>query len=340
MIRLGRYGEQEAMGLETGIMATGWQLNALTEAKPFGEILAILQHARGDEKPGTLRNWAVQLNNLCNYIHVGDWIVLPLKTTRQIAVGEVTRGYFLGPENRPSVAVKWLRADIPRDAVRQDLLFSLGAAQTICEIARNNAFARIKALVETGRDPGYGAALAPKAVAVAVEAEDAEGAAEETTNLAEVARDQIERHISSRFVGHRFTHLIAAILRVDGFETHISPPGADKGVDIVAGQGSLAFGGPRLVVQVKSGDQVVDQPTLQGLIGCVHDTQADFGLMVSWSGFTTPVLRRVNELYFRVRLWGRDEIMDALLRTYDRLPEDIRTDLPLQRVWAMVPDEG
>jgi restriction system protein len=92
------------------------------------------------------------------------------------------------------------------------------------------------------------------------------------------------------------------------------------------------------VVQVKSGGGA-DQPTLQSLLGCVQDTHADHGLFVSWSGFTSNVRQRVNELYFRVRLWGREEIISALFATYDKLPEDIRAELPLRRIWTLVPDE-
>ena len=96
------------------------------------------------------------------------------------------------------------------------------------------------------------------------------------------------------------------------------------------------------MVQVKSGDITVDQPTLQSLIGCVQDTHANHGLLVSWSGFKPTVRKRTNELYFRVRLWGRDEIVSALLGTYDKLPEEIRAELPLRRIWTLVPedDEG
>lgn len=158
-------------------------------------------------------------------------------------------------------------------------------------------------------------------------------------DLGQIARDQIERHVASNFAGHAFTQLIAAILRAQGYQVRVSPPGADRGVDIVAGQGPLGFGGPRLVVQVKSGDLVADQPTLQGLLGCVQDTHAEHGLLVAWSGFTGPVRQRANELYFRVRLWGREEILDALFSVYDALPEEIRADLPLHRIWALVPDE-
>ena len=80
----------------------------------------------------------------------------------------------------------------------------------------------------------------------------------------------------------------------------------------------------------------MDQPTLQGLIGSTQDTQSDHGLIVSWGGYTNAVRRRINELYFRVRLWGRDELVDNLLAHYDRLPEDIRAELPLKRTWTLV----
>ncbi|MCK1529057.1 restriction endonuclease [Bradyrhizobium sp. 182] len=108
-------------------------------------------------------------------------------------------------------------------------------------------------------------------------------------------------------------------------------------MDIVAGRGPLGFDPPRIIVQVKSG--TADQPTLQALIGSIQDTQADYGLLVCWSGFTSAVEARKSQLYFRVRLWGRAEIIEALLEVYDRLPEELRAELPLRQVWALVPEE-
>jgi len=119
----------------------------------------------------------------------------------------------------------------------------------------------------------------------------------------------------------------------------VSPPGPDSGIDIVAGRGVLGFEPPRLVVQVKSGDVVADQPTLQSLIGCVQDAQESQGLLVSWSGFKPTVRKRTNELFFRVRLWGRDEVISALLSVYEKLPEELRAELPLRRTWTLVPED-
>src|SRR5262249_38288808 len=52
-----------------------------------------------------------------------------------------------------------------------------------------------------------------------------------------------------------------------------------------------------------------------------------------------PVEHRRNELFFRIRLWGRAEILDALFEVYDHLPEEVRAELPLRRTWMLVPEE-
>lgn len=41
-----------------------------------------------------------------------------------------------------------------------------------------------------------------------------------------------------------------------------------------------------------------------------------------------------------VRLWDADSLLDALFETYEELPGDIRSELPLQRVWALVPPDA
>lgn len=206
---------------------------------------------------------------------------------------------------------------------------------TVCEIKRNDALNRVLAVLKTGRDPGDVGLPEVNRKAPVDEAADDEDL-DQTIDLQQIARDQIERRISSAFAGHDFTRLIAAILTAQGYETHVSPPGPDAGIDIVAGRGALGFESPRLVVQVKSGDVSADQPTLQGLIGSVQDAQAEQGLLVSWSDFKPTVRKRTNELFFRVRFWGRDEVVDALLDVYDKLPEEIRAELPLRRTWTIV----
>lgn len=336
LVRLGRNGEQESHALEQSELVLGFPIEDLSGAKDRDAVLAIALRAWRDEKPKTLLNFAAQLNQFCNLMQIGDLVVVPLKTTSQIAIGEITGPYVHKPEGRVSRKVKWLKSDVPREIFRQDLLFSFGAAMTVCEISRNDALRRVEAVLKTGRDPGFESGVEK----IGRQRSDAteETADEEDVDLADIARVQIERKIASTFTGHEFTRLVAAILIAQGYLVNVSPPGADNGIDIVAGRGALGFDGPRLVVQVKSGNVVADQPTLQALIGAVQDAHAEHGLLVCWGGFKRSVDTRRNELFFRIRLWGRKEIIDALLEVYERLPEEFRAGLPLARTWTLVPD--
>lgn len=336
LVRLGKHGEQEAHALETGELVLGFQYGDLTGAKDREAMLRIIGRAVPDANPKRHVHFAAQLNQFCNTMQVGDLAVVPLKTESKIAIGEVIGACTMTVGGNPVRRVRWLRPDVPRDAFRQDLLYSFGAFMTVCEITRNDALARVEAVAKAGRDPGYEAgATVSRTVPAAADATSAEDA---DVELDKLARDQIERRIASAFTGHDLTELIGAILTAQGYLVRVSPPGSDQGIDIVAGRGTLGFDQPRLVVQVKSGDIVADQPTLQALIGAVQDAHADQGLLVSWGGFKRTVDQRRNELFFRIRLWGREEILNALFEVYDRLPEDIRAELPLRRTWMLVPD--
>jgi restriction system protein len=57
-------------------------------------------------------------------------------------------------ERRHTRRVKWVRPDVPRDEFHQDLLYSLGAFMTVCQITRNDAEARVAAILEGKQDPG------------------------------------------------------------------------------------------------------------------------------------------------------------------------------------------
>jgi len=336
LIRLGKYGENEMAALDTGDCVTGWTLDDLSNATDRDAIYEIVETAYPDRKAGTLKNWAIQLNQLCNNIQHGDLIVLPLKTRREIAVGEVLGPYKHVRGKHPARSVKWLKQDIPREALKQDLLYSLGAAQTICQIWKNNALERIHSLLRTGKDPGDGININ-----LSSQSNDDEAfSTDPIIDLKGATRDQIERKITSTFSGHSFTELVAAILKAQGYIVHVSPPGPDAGYDIVAGRGALGFDPPRLVVQVKSGGVVVDHPTLQSLNGCVQAAGAEHGLIVSWSGFKSTVTKETSQQYFRIRFWDREKLLEALFNVYNDLPEDLRAALPLQRIWALVPDDN
>ena len=62
---------------------------------------------------------------------------------------------------------------------------------------------------------------------------------------------------------------------------------------------------------------------------------AQEGLFVSWSGFKTNVQKELAASFFRVRLWNQKDLLEALFLVYDKLDEDIKTELPLKRIWTV-----
>ena len=342
LVRLGKNGEREAAALQDSKLRIGFGLTEdISGLKDRAALTKKLAELFPNDKPNRHRNFAAQINQFVNVAQTGDLVVTPFKTTGTIGIGRLAGPYATGQGGEQLRPVEWLKRDIPRDSFKQDLLYSFGAFMTICEISRNDALKRVQAVLATGKDPGDGALSSANhgVVASPLANDETTEASDQPINLELLARDQIERRIASVFTGHDFTRLVAAILSAQGYRTRVSPPGPDVGVDIVAGNGPLGLDGPRIVAQVKSGSIMVDQPTLQGLIGSIQDTHADHGQIVSWGGFTSTVRRRINELFFRVRLWGRAELVDNLLAVYDRLPEDVRAELPLQRTWTLVLDD-
>ena len=57
----------------------------------------------------------------------------------------------------------------------------------------------------------------------------------------------------------------------------------------------------------------------------------------------TPVDKVVEKeaglSFFSVRLWDANDLVEAVLRNYDRLPEELQNELPLKQIWALVIEE-
>lgn len=342
LVRAGGHGEYEERFLDTNRIYLTWDgLNydlSRIEDKP--ELRELLAQVYPDASKGKLIHHTGQIWTFSHRIEKGDWIVLPSKYKPAIHIAEVTGAYKHNPAGEDPFFhyrdVKWMETDIPRTNFDQDLLYSFGAFMTICRISRNDAEKRVRSMAENG---WRSTSVKPTDIGLDVEIDDGVGS-EDEFDLEELGRDKITRHITAKFKGHAMARLVDAILKAQGYTTHMSPPGPDKGVDILASQGPLGFGRPRICVQVKSGSDPVDRPTLDQLIGTMQNFQAEQGLLISWSGFKTSVDKEKPSQFFRVRLWDRDDLIDQLIEHYDKLDDEIRADLPLKRIWTITsPDQ-
>ena len=128
------------------------------------------------------------------------------------------------------------------------------------------------------------------------------------------------------------------MLEAEGFKTDVSPPGPDGGVDVFAGRGPLGLDRPNLIAQVKSSPSSASVTVVRELNGVLTDQDADQGLLVAWGGVTREAHREIRQKFFRIRLWNAEDLVEAVLRNYDKLDQEIQAELPLKQVWTLIED--
>ncbi len=333
MVRSGRRGEHENLALDEALVMLGWpELQDLSSYKDRSALRDLVIGTYPDATKQRVANWTGQLWTMLHRMQVGDLVVLPLKSKPAIAIGRVTGDYAyrieLPEDARHTRPVKWLRTEVARTAIGQDLRHSLGSLLTICELTRNDAYKRVLALASGASDPGAG--------------EETQSAGEAGTDteatefeLERLVRDQIIDRISERFPGHKLSQLIAAIFQAKGMTTFIAPNGKDGGSDVLAGSGPLGMDHPRICIQVKFTQAPVDVRVIREVQGVAGHLGADQVLVVSWNGVTRDADRELRQKFFNVRLWTSDDVLRELSHVYDQLPEEIQADLPLKRVWML-----
>ena len=326
LVRAGRHGEQEQGALEHSVVTIGWnEFSDLFNIKTRDELAELYARINPAAKKMQTANVVGQIWRFVREIQKDDLVALPLKTQSAIAIGKVVGDYEykeLTNNIKHIRRVKWLKT-IPRSAFDQDILYSLGAFMTVCQISRNNAGNRVKEL------------LRKEALDVGKEPE----VIEEIIDIEEYARDQIVKFIGRKFKGHTLARVVEAILYAQGYATEKSSPGPDGGVDILAAAGPLGFDAPRICVQVKSSSSQIDVKVLRELQGVMSKVRADQGLLISWGGFTNKAIKEARDAFFSIRLWDAGDLIEAIFKHYERFNDELKAELPLKRMWGLVIEE-
>ena len=346
VVRSGKYGEREALALDNGLAVIGWdELPDLSKLASRDELRAALEAAYTGSPAKTLSNWESQLWPFAHVMEKGDLVIMPLKTRSAIAIGRVAGPYTLRKdlgEARHTRPVEWIK-EVQRSAFAQDLLYSFGSFMTVCRVARNNAEQRVLAVLAGKADPMLSSSMAEVPQGQKTRSSgNHDVLPEEATaivDLAQVADDAIRLRIGSAFKGHKLSTLVGAILETHGYRVVVSPPGADGGVDIVAGKGALGFDEPRLVVQVKSQDAPVDVTVLRELQGVMKQYGAEQGLLVAWGGVTRALEKEARRLFFEIRIWDAGDIVHAVQQAYEALSDAVQAELPMKRIWVLAEQE-
>ena len=331
--RAGRNGEHETRFLEDGVIYCNWGgLNwDLSEAGTWEKMKERMAFTYPSDTPGQISNQSGQVWSFSHRMEKGDLVALPSKISPTIHIGVITGEYTFNPDaedrykhyRKVNWLKNWLRTSFPKD-----LLYSFGSLLTICQIANNDAEKRVKDMLSgaTQVPPTPPDSTSPISLPPVIDDIDIESE----------ALQAISDRIIQLYKGHDLANMIiASILEAKGFTVHVSPEGPDKGVDILAAQGSLGFDRPFVCVQVKSGTDPIDRPTHDQLLGAMSNHKAEYGLLVSWGGFKKTITNDVASHFFSVRLWSRKEIVEEFLRHYEDMPDEVKENIPLKRIWVI-----
>jgi restriction system protein len=307
-VKAGKHGEYEARFFEDARIYLTWEDFAdvdLTAHKDREAVRNLLRQTYPDAAIGRVNNWVAQIYAFLSSIQKDDYVVVP-RSNRTVAIGIVQSDYQYDAKEKDASykhyrTIKWINEGLPRTRFDQDLLYSFGAFNTICQIKRNNAELRIKDLLSKGKTTTSSHEI--------IEAVDQDAS---TIEIEDLAQDQLANYIIRKFKGHGLERLVESILKAQGYVTYHSPKGADGGKDVLACSGNLGFGEQRICVQVKSGDSPVDLPTLNQLIGTMQTVNATHGLMVAWGGFKQSLEGERGRQFFRVRLWDQNDLIEQI----------------------------
>lgn len=274
-----------------------------------------------DAKKGSIATSAGMLYRFCYEVQLGDYVVFPSKTNREVNIGVVESDYVYDP-NQPEYVqtrkVRWLK-HLPRIAFSQGALYEVGSALTFFSL-KNYADEYLCALERDFKKN------------FPVDA-DYESIGKTSEDIIESTKDFILKELSRQLKGYNLEPFVADLLRAMGYRTTVSPHGGDSGIDIIAYKDELP---PRILVQVKSQDSDIKEATLQSLKGAMHE--GDYGLFVALSNYTknaqkyldnTPIIRGINGT----------ELVELVLKYYESLSDKYREMIPLKMVYIPAPKE-
>lgn len=319
VVRAGDENELAASLEEKKLVAVGWsELGNISAIDSRQALLERMKQVYPQESERTRSNWASQLFTFARDVQIGDTVLTPQRARRTVLVGRVSGEYRfdLNESGRyPNVRdVQWLKV-LSRDDFSKTAKNSLGALQTVFNV--DGLQAEIQSLAEGAPTP------------VAVES-DYDFYADTKSKAEELIRDAL-----ARIDPYEFQDLVAGVLRTMGFNTKVSPPGRDQGIDIIAHPDALGFERPRIKAQVKHRkSQAATGPEMRSLVGTLQPDEK--GLFVSSAGFTPDAVKEAEKNSSRVAALDGESFVELLLERYEQLEPSVQALIPLRRIYIPV----
>jgi restriction system protein len=176
---------------------------------------------------------------------------------------------------------------------------------------------------------------------IEVSISDEEGVEEISLTLEEAeekAWEEIKKFLQN-IQPYEFQELVADLLRaMDYHVSWVSPPGRDRGIDIIAYTDPLGASIPRIKVQVKRREQPIPVEGLRAFFAVLGAD--DLGIFVSSGGFTSDAKDEARTQERRkVTLLDLENLYDLWIEHYDKLTQEARQRFPLKPVYFLAPIE-
>lgn len=343
VVRAGSRGVDADLFLEQGLVAIGSEEVDLSDAVSRNAVSQRL--LAYDETASS--NGIGNLHRFRNEIRVGDVALVPVQSTRELVWGVFVGDYRYAPDGVAGAdhqdgfayhhirEVLWARDSRSRDELPKGILYSLGSLLTVFLPKGQIELLRY---LQTGEAPV--SVPDPEVPSSEVIAEDelveAIDDAAELSLAEQRSRNEelIQQHIS-RLDPYDVQDLVAGILAALGYETQVSPPGPDGGIDITAARDPLFIEPPVIKVQVKARQGAAGRPDLQQLNGAMDE--GDYGIFVSTGGFSSHAKAEARA-FPRIQIWDMERLVKLLLAHYEEMSTQARNLVPLAQVWVL--DEG
>jgi restriction system protein len=154
----------------------------------------------------------------------------------------------------------------------------------------------------------------------------------------EAAWSAIEDHLMN-MNPYDFQELFAGLLRGMGYHVAwISPPGPDKGIDVIAHSDPLGVSGPRIKSQVKRRADKISVDGIRAFMALL--SEGDVGLFMATGGFTKEAEDEARRQEKRkIMLLDLKRLFDLWVEHYTRIPETQRRLLPLRAIYYLAPSD-
>jgi restriction system protein len=325
MVRAGQGGRYFDFFRNLRIVAIGWKaIGDISRYDKRRDLAIQLRVAIPNYSEGTALVASGQLFRFANEIKIGDRIVTYDPRARSYLCGMILGDYVHEENgdidelsNRRAVSWEFERS---RDELSVPTKNTLGSILTLFQVAQF-AEAELWRERQSTRDarpeaPCDGLEVQTKIVNRAFELADAT-----FQQIQEQANERIKDRIAA-LSWSDMQELVAGLLRAMGYVAKVSPPGPDRGRDIIASPDGLGFQEPRIVVEVKHRLERMGAPEIRKFLGGRKPHEK--GLFVSTGGFTPEAHYEAERASIPLTLLDSEQLIEFLLLHYSRLDEKIQ----------------